>query len=596
VSRVLVSEVSIHNYRSLKEIPSVPMGEMTVLVGKNDAGKSNIIYALDMFFNDRQPKDNDFSRGCSPDDTITIEIAFAIADDTTLNTLRNMRFLSGDSKLIVKKIFKPRVRQPSLILKTRDFLDEDFQNLYSKKEGELNSIGAKYDIEFTRSGRSITNDSKIKQLIEYAIQTGLVVGDVYVTPDEDSWKIIEKMLPRFEIFPSELDLDVQRSEVQSPFQVLVEEAIQESEEARENVRSKVEGRVNEEVAKIEKYLLEQTDAITKLTPKYQFQWKKMTTMDFDTTDCSGAEVPLVNRGMGVRRMLMVAFLRYRAEEARVAPTNRILFGIEEPETSLHPSAQRLLIEALHALASAGDQIVITSHSPVFAAEAEREDLVLVKREEGKSIVVARSDLNPEAIVEELGIEPRDLVACFSACIFVEGKSDEVFLSSITKTLRNSGVVDSDFQEKGIGFVLVGGDNLRFFVEGMHLKKINRRFAVVVDSDKKHAGDALSTKLLSWKSRCESAGGKFHILRRRAIENYLHPSAIKRVTGRDVTVTEFDNVKDLISSNYGIESHLRPIVSQMTPPEILEMGRYLDENQQERNELVELVKVLLNLAG
>lgn len=593
---MIISGVTIRNYRSLKEIPFVPVGEFTVVVGKNDAGKSNFIYALGMFFDDRQPKDDDLSRGCLPDDPIEVEVAFARIDDGDLSTLRTMRFLSKDSTLTVKKIFKTRSRQPVVMLKTLDFLDADFQNLHSKKEQELNIIGDKYGIDLTRAGRSHTNLGKIDQLVEYATQKGVPVGDVYVAPDDDSWKIVEAMLPRFTVFPSELDLDVERTEVQNPFQLLVEEAVQANQQDWDNVRCKVEQRVSQEVAKIERHLLDQTDTITKLTPKYQFQWKRMTTMNFDTTDASGAEVPLENRGMGVRRMLMVAFLRYKADKARIKPTKRIVYGIEEPETCLHPSAQRILIDCLRTLANSGDQIIMTSHSPVFAAEARQENIVLMKREAGKSAVVAGHDLRPEAIVEELGIEPRDLVACFAACIFVEGKSDEVFLSSITKTLRNSGIVDSDFQEKGIGFVLVCGDNLRFFVDGMHLKKINRRFAVVVDSDKKHAGDALSTKLLSWKSRCESAGGKFHILRKRAIENYLHPSAIKRVTGRDVTVIEFDNVKDLISSSYGIESHLRPIASQMTAPEILEMGRYVDENGQERNELVELAKALLNLAG
>ena len=175
-----------------------------------------------------------------------------------------------------------------------------------------------------------------------------------------------------------------------------------------------------------------------------------------------------------------------------------------------------------------------------------------------------------------------------------GRGDEIFLSTVARTLNASGKVPDTFENKGIGLLQVGGNNLCFFVEGMLLKRINRRFAVVVDSDRRSATDTLSHKLLKWENECETAGGKFHILRRREIENYLHPAAIKRVTGKDATVSEYNEVKGKIASKYDIESHLRPIISQITEQEVLEMDRYLDQNGNERHELVELVRELLTL--
>jgi predicted ATP-dependent endonuclease of OLD family len=496
---------------------------------------------------------------------------------------------------VIRKVFKCGSRSPEVKLKTHDFKDEDFQNLHSKEEKELNGIGAKYHLDFTKSGRSITNDSKIETLIEYAIQNQLPQDEVYITPDKDSWKVIEELLPQFTMFPSELNLDVERTEVQSPFQLLVEEAILDNKGTWDNIASKVEERVNREVKMIEENLLKQTDAITKLTPRFQFQWKKMTSLNFDTEDDFGAKVPLQNRGMGVRRLVMVAFLKYMADKSRRKGSPKsMIFGIEEPETYLHPRAQRLLIESLRTLREGGYQIIITSHSPVFAAEARPEDVVLVKRESGRSQVVAGQSLKPEAIVEELGIEPRDLLASYSACIFVEGRGDEIFFSVIAKTLKTSGLIEADFEEKRIGYVMVGGKNLRFFVDQNHMKKINRRFAVVVDSDKKSPTDTMKSELHEWKAQCNEAGGKFYILRRREIENYFHRSAIKRATGKDVLVDQFNDVKHLISSDYRPEHHVKNIVSQMTHNEILEMDKYVDEDGNEKHELVEMIKELLSL--
>jgi predicted ATPase len=60
-----ICRAGVRNYRSLREIPRIPMGDMTVLVGRNDAGKSNILYALNMFFRNTALGNDDLSRGCS---------------------------------------------------------------------------------------------------------------------------------------------------------------------------------------------------------------------------------------------------------------------------------------------------------------------------------------------------------------------------------------------------------------------------------------------------------------------------------------------------------------------------------------------------
>ena len=45
---------TIENFRSYNEPVRIPISEFTVFVGKNDAGKSTILEALDLFFNEDQ--------------------------------------------------------------------------------------------------------------------------------------------------------------------------------------------------------------------------------------------------------------------------------------------------------------------------------------------------------------------------------------------------------------------------------------------------------------------------------------------------------------------------------------------------------------
>lgn len=48
--------VSLKNFRSYKEPIEIEVQELTCLIGKNDVGKSTILEALDVFFNDEIDK------------------------------------------------------------------------------------------------------------------------------------------------------------------------------------------------------------------------------------------------------------------------------------------------------------------------------------------------------------------------------------------------------------------------------------------------------------------------------------------------------------------------------------------------------------
>jgi predicted ATP-dependent endonuclease of OLD family len=47
-----VSQVKISNFRGYKDETTIDFNDLTVFVGKNDVGKSTVLEALDVFFND----------------------------------------------------------------------------------------------------------------------------------------------------------------------------------------------------------------------------------------------------------------------------------------------------------------------------------------------------------------------------------------------------------------------------------------------------------------------------------------------------------------------------------------------------------------
>ena len=47
-----IHSIKIRNFRSYKNEVEIELNNLTALVGKNDIGKSTILEALDIFFND----------------------------------------------------------------------------------------------------------------------------------------------------------------------------------------------------------------------------------------------------------------------------------------------------------------------------------------------------------------------------------------------------------------------------------------------------------------------------------------------------------------------------------------------------------------
>jgi len=45
-----IKSVEIKNFRSIIEVPKIEFSNLTIFIGKNDSGKSNILLVLDRFF------------------------------------------------------------------------------------------------------------------------------------------------------------------------------------------------------------------------------------------------------------------------------------------------------------------------------------------------------------------------------------------------------------------------------------------------------------------------------------------------------------------------------------------------------------------
>lgn len=594
---MIVHSIAAKNYGPFGILEEVHLGPLGTIIGQNDVGKSNILRALQVFFDRRKIEESDVYKEADSADNVMIEVAFNALperielEDGVQTGFPDEMLVDPDGLLRIRKTYpRGNLTKVNITLMTQDFEDDDFAGLPALKERDLNTLCESVGIEVTKAGRGITNKSKRDALRAEARDKGGVIieRELSLTTKDDLWKKINLLFPEFILFETDTKLGVGETTFQSQFRPIIKTAAEQPEVvgARDDFTGGMRKALQTEVDKILVRLRHYTDALTSLTVKPNFSWDKAVTFDILGKDEYGIEESLDRRGSGMRRLMMVAFFQYLAERGHSADAN-FVFGIEEPENCLHPRLQRELVTSFRHLANEGYQVIVTSHSPVFAGASPIEDLALVVRETGAAKAIQKPDLNLSDVAEQLGVEPSDQITSYHACVFVEGPGDIMFWTTVASKLKEGGHVPADFGDKQIGLLLCGGETMKHWIDMRAMGRLNRRFGVVVDSDRKSPQDNIPGRKLRWKVECENQGGRFFILRKREIENYLHCRAILSSNRSPEAYDDFTDMKELFGEN------VYKVVDNMSCEEILEMDRY-EENGAEHHELKEIVETLLAL--
>ncbi len=201
------------------------MGPLATIVGKNDAGKSSILRALQLFFQDKPKLEaSDVHDRASQDDDVVVEVAFTSLpeeiefENGVQTTLQSEMLVDADGNLRIRKVY-PRgdLKKCLISLITHDFNDERFAGLVALKEKELNDRCKSLGINVKKSGRGITNREKREALRARAKVDGVLNSkrELLLNPNDDIRKKILSILPEFELFESDTRLGVDETTFQS---------------------------------------------------------------------------------------------------------------------------------------------------------------------------------------------------------------------------------------------------------------------------------------------------------------------------------------------------------------------------------------------
>jgi len=183
------------------------------------------------------------------------------------------------------------------------------------------------------------------------------------------------------------------------------------------------------------------------------------------------------RSSGFRTYFLVSMIIYARVEAH--PSNSNLYLFDEPGTNLHPRAQIDLQRSFESIADQA-QIVYSTHS-LFLTNKNYPDrnMVVAKTSEGTKINSKPFTRNWKAVRDSLGILLTNNFLISDKTVLVEGPSDEIYLYYAIRQLKKSGAVDIDLDDFS---VVDAGDSSNFAAMAKLMLDEGRSVVAMVDGD------------------------------------------------------------------------------------------------------------------
>lgn len=537
-----LDSVAIENFRCYQSEVVVKIDDLTTFVGKNDIGKSSVLEALEIFFNNDTVKvEAGDANIFSGDQKISITCEFSdlpatlTLDSGAETTLANEYLLSAAGTLKVQKIYDCKSARPSaeVFLVAQHPTAAGVSGLLELKEKELQALVKERGLAVPLKGnpgmrRALWNAEADLSLAEVALNVTKSKAD-----GKSIWEQLERHLPMFALFQSDRSSRDSDGEVQTPMKAAVTAAIAEMQGEIDLIQKKVKEKA-ESIARSTHEALKTLDPnlAKELNPQFTSpttaKWINLFTVSMDTDN----GIPLNKRGSGVRRLVLVSFFKAEAERRMAAGGDKrsIIYAIEEPETAQHPNNQKILIESFKALASEpGYQVLLTTHSPGFAAELPTDSIRFVTRNsEDHPTIDAGVDVF-EQVAQALGVVADSKI---KVLLCVEGPTDVNALKCLSRALNLDDPSIPDLSKEGrVAFIVLGGSTLQHWVTEHYLKALGRPEVHIYDSDVKTYG--ASVAMVNQRTDASWAAQTS----KHEIENYLHADAILDAFGVTISVPD-----------------------------------------------------------
>lgn len=435
---------SVTNYRSITTAHKIQMSNMTVLVGKNNEGKSNILSAL----------------------SLAMEIMQMYA--------RNPRLLNTSTNRYLKNRYKWERDYPVSLQnsKPNGYSSVDFS--FSLSTDELQSIrtitgiwlnsnlpvrvavnGDDISITIPKRGTAaFGNDENRQRAVEF------VCGKIdfnyipAVRTETDTLRVVEALIEK----------ELSSLETLPEYMAATEQIERLQKSILDRISSQIVGPLQTFMPSVRDFQIH----------IQQEQRRIALRRNIEVYIDDGTLTPIQLKGDGIKSLTALAILNISEQTDKVS-----LIAIEEPESHLHPEAARQLYKTISEL-SENHQVILTTHSPLFVNRMDIRSNVIV--DGGKATLVKKV----REIREVLGTIVSDNLINAENILLVEGEDDKVALEKLLP--RMSVHIKKAMQNGNLIIDYLGGaGNLSYKLSWY--RNLQCKYHVLLDNDDagRHAG-------------------------------------------------------------------------------------------------------------
>lgn len=475
-----IDRIRAQNFRSYQDSDLIEVGEKLVLVGENNAGKSNILRAIDLAL-DISPtsphKLRDFHRENTEEN---IEITLWFTDLTEEEQDIFEEYIS-EGVLWVKTVYpfddkKGVPANKQFVVRERVPEIKEFRELDDKSADKLAEIYENYEEKLEPHQIDDWSGNRYGNEIRPTIQD-------YLNSDEAEWdteevtdpqgikKKLRENLPEFQYFESDRNIaEETKTSTTALLGRLLEDVIDSiPEEDKEGLRkalTEVDQQLNnegkfDEIKELEQEIrtkLDQHVPINELNLEVSVPDLEDILTNVDVSVDDGVDTDIQNMGSGLHTSFILACLWQLSEQDQ--DDQDVIFGLEEPENDLHPHAQRQLYDTLDDLAQQDYQVFMSTHSAFLLSAEDLFDTLRIENQnnESKAHAVEKSRFDEEDIESiRSHITPDNNEIFFSrAVLLCEGKSEWETIPILNSMLHETEEEIYAFDRLGISLIEVNG--------------------------------------------------------------------------------------------------------------------------------------------